>query len=348
MKRTGLIVIVLCALFACGEKKTPDVSGIKVELTAYRFDKDFFAIDTNNLLPAVRTLAQKYPWFATDFFQGIMGLPPLNDSAVSHAPQLIKQFLRDYWPVKEATDKTFAATSAIENSVKRGLQFVKYYFPGYKAPTRLVFFIGPMDAIDEGSLGIYGDAINPEEWLGVGLQLHLGKDFPLYTSDIGRSLYPAYISRRFTPETIPVNLMKNIIDDIYPQKLAGKTLIEQMVEKGKRLYVLDKLMPETPDTLKIGYTGSQLKGCLTNEGKIWNFFLVNSLLMNNEPDLIKSYMGDGPYTQEFGEGSPGYIGLFVGWQIVKKYMEKHPDMKLPDLLQIPAMDIYQQSKYKPK
>lgn len=347
MKRTALIAIVLCTLLACGGKKTPDVSGIKVELTTYRFDKDFFAIDTNNLLPAVRQMAQKYPWFITDYFQGIMGLPSLTDSNATHAPQLIKQFLHDYRPVKEAVDKTFPSTSAYEADIKRGLQFVKYYFPEYKTPERVIFYIGPMDALYQASLGSYGDAIT-NGGLAVGLQLHLGKDFDLYTSEMGRSLYPAYISRRFTPEYIPVNCMKNVIDDIYPEKLAGKTLVEQMVEKGKRLYVLDHLMPETHDTLKIGYTDLQLKGCYSNEGRIWNFFLVNSLLLNNDPDILKNYMGEAPQTQELGAGSPGYIGLFTGWQIVKKYMDKHSDMKLSALLQVPAMEIYQESKYKPK
>lgn len=59
-------------------------------------------------------------------------------------------------------------------------------------------------------------------------------------------------------------------------------------------------------------------------------------------------MGDAPKTEELGEGSPGYIGLFTGWQIVKKYMDKHADLKLPELLQTPPMKIFEESKYKPK
>ncbi|WP_315818321.1 hypothetical protein [Paraflavitalea speifideaquila] len=296
-------------------------------------------------MPSLQKLGQQYPHFMTDYFQNILGLPPFSSDG-DQATQLVKQFLRDYKPIQAAVSKTFPDTRSIEKEVKKGLQFVKYYFPEYKAPTRLIFYIGPMDALYQASLGSYGDAIT-NNGLAVGLQLHLGKDFELYTSEMGRALYPAYISRRFTPEYIPVNCIKNVIDDIYPEKTMGKTLVEQMVEKGKRMYVLDKLMPGTPDTLKIGYTDRQLKGCFANEGKIWNFFLVNSLLMNNEPAILKNYMSDAPFTQELGEGSPGYIGLFTGWQMVKKYMDKHPVIKLSALLNIPPMDIYQQSKYKP-
>jgi len=346
MKKTGFLALVVCFLMACGDNKAPDVSNVKVTLNEERFDKDFFAIDTNRLMPSLQKLSKQYPHFMTDYFQNILGLPPFSSEG-DQASQLLKQFYRDYQPVKEAVFKVFRSTTAYESEVKKSLQYVKYYFPEYKTPERLIFYIGPMDAFYQASLGGYGDAITPAG-LAVGLQLHLGSNHEIYTSELGRSLYPAYISRRFTPEYIPVNCIKNVVDDIYPEKIAGKTLIEQMIEKGKRLYVLDKLMPNTPDTLKIGYTKKQLEGCYASEGRIWNFFLVNSLLLNNDPSNTKNFLGEGPNTQEFGEGSPGFIGLFVGWQIVKKYMEKHGDLSLPALLQTPAMNIYQESKYKPK
>jgi hypothetical protein len=346
MKKACFIALLLCTLFACRNNDTPDVSGIKVDLTVHRLDKDFFTVDTNQLMPSLQRLGQQYPFFLTDYFQNILGLPPLADPN-SEALPLLKQFIRDYQPIRESVASTFANTSNIEAAVKQGLQFTKYYFPNYKTPSRLIFYIGPMDAYYQASLGGYADVIT-EGGIAVGLQLHLGSDYPLYNSQMGQQLYPTYISRRFTPAYIPVNCIKNVIDDLYPEKIANKVLVEQMVEKGKRLYILDKLMPTTPDTLKIGYTDKQLKGCYDNEGKIWSFFLTNSMLMSNDPSLVKNYMGDAPNTQELGPVSPGYIGLFVGWQIVKKYMSQHKEMKLPELLNVPAMKLFEESKYKPK
>ena len=61
-----------------------------------------------------------------------------------------------------------------------------------------------------------------------------------------------------------------------------------MVDKGKRLYILDKLLPQTPDSLKIGYTANQLKGADKNEGLIWNFFVENNLLYETDGQKIKS------------------------------------------------------------
>jgi len=346
MKKGTLFIALLLLLFGCGRKRAvPDVSQIQVELKWQHFEQDFFAIDTNAIVPAIARLRQQYPVFADDFLRNILGLPPLD--SVPEANGAIRQFLSSYRAIKDSADKVFSNVQPIQDEVKRGLQFLKYYFPEYHAPTRLISFIGPMDAYYEGSLGGYGDIITGDA-LAVGLQLHLGKNFSLYTSEMGQGLYPSYISSRFEPAYIPVNCMKNCIDDLFPEHNRGKSLLDQMVDKGKRLYVLDMLLPTTADSLKIGYTGSQLEDCYKNEGLIWNFYLQNNLLYDTDPDRIKNYVGDGPKTDELGEGSPGFIVLFSGWQMVKKYMDTHPEVSLKELMNKDGRSILNDSHYKPK
>jgi len=92
----------------------------------------------------------------------------------------------------------------------------------------------------------------------------------------------------------------------------------------------------------------QLKDSYANEAVIWDFFLNNDLLNNTDQDIIKNYIGESPKTQELGEGSPGNIGSFSGWQIVKKYMEKNSKTSLKELMKMNAREIYNQSKYKPR
>jgi hypothetical protein len=347
MKQVILLLIISVLIFpGCKQGDGPDVSGIKVDLQVDRFEKDFFAVDTSQLYPSLMTLARKYPAFLPDFLTNIMGLPPVRDTSMMELAA-IKGFLRDYRPVYDSSQRLFRSTDDIESELEDALKHVRYYFPEYKLPTRVTTFIGPMDALFQGSVASYGDAIT-QSGLAVGLQLHMGANYSLYTSEMGQSLYPRYISKRFTPETIPVNAIKNIIDDLYPDQSASKTLVEQMVEKGKRLYLLDRFMPSTPDTLKTGYTAAQLKGCEENEGLIWSFFLTNSLVYNNDPSVIKSYIGDAPNTAELGDGSPGYIGLFVGWKIVEKFMEKNKEMKLQELMTMDAKEVFEESRYRPK
>jgi hypothetical protein len=120
-----------------------------------------------------------------------------------------------------------------------------------------------------------------------------------------------------------------------------------MIEQGRRLYVLDMLLPKTADSVKTGYRQSQLDQCFDNEKTIWAYFVQGNLLFEREPSVISPYVTDGPKTPELSEASPGNIGTFSGWQIVKKWMDAHPKTSLETLMQTPTMTIFNDAGYKP-
>lgn len=341
----NLLLAGILLLASCSSDNTPDVSHIEAPLNLHRFEQDFFQMDTNQLSTSITQLQQKYPEFLGDYLFGILGLN--SNSSDEAMLQLIKKFISDYGPVYQDTQKAYPDFKTYQKQIQDGLKYVKYYFPQYEVPEDLITFIGPMDAFFEGGTSIYGDIIT-QSGLGIGLQLHLGADYHMYHSEMGLSLYPAYLSRRYTAEQIHVNALKNIVDDIYPGQKAKTNLISQMVEKGKKLYLLDLFLPHTSDTSKLGYTEKQLQGCYANEGLIWNFFIKNELLYVQDFNRIRSYVNEGPNTPELGEGSPGYIGLFVGRQIVKKFMSQFPDTSLEEMLKMDPEDLFLKSKYKPK
>lgn len=122
-----------------------------------------------------------------------------------------------------------------------------------------------------------------------------------------------------------------------------------MVEKGKQWWLLDKFLPRTPDSLKTGYTAMQLKWCSENEGLIWSGIVRNEDLNSLSPAVIQTYIGEGPFTQGFSqEYSPGNLGQWIGWQIIKKLVAKNPDLKPEEVMQMPARKILEEAKYKPK
>ncbi len=333
MKQPLFLFCLVLTLFACkGKKDTPDVSAIPVTLVTQRFEKDLFTLDTLNINAGLQALNARHPGFTQDFLFNILGSSP--GSVTGELPG----FINSYSSLYKASLEKFRDFNTIEAGVKRGLQFVKYYFPSYKVPGRLISFIGPINS--------YGNIITPNA-LAVGLQLYMGKDFPMYLSEAGQQMYPQYISRRFEPAYIPVNCMKNIIDDMYPAAGMGAPLIEQMIESGKRLYVLDRLLPETADSLKTGYTQRQLDGSYASEKNIWSFFVQNDLLYKTDPNFTRDYMTDGPNTQALGKESPGNIGQFIGMQIVQKWMQKNKELSLDVLMKTPARKIFEEAKYKP-
>lgn len=328
-----IALFLLLSLGACNTNDDePDVSRIKLQLTQHHFERDFFAIDTNQLEQSIAALDKKYPDFTTVFLSNILALMPQTEIAD------LKSFYRAYLPLYKQSNGIFKEQEKQIQKIEQGLKYVKHYFPTYRLPLKLISFIGPINSFG---------SILTEDAIAIGLQLFMGKDHPIYTSEEGQALYPAFISRKFEPAYIPVSTMNNIVLDIYPEQMSGKPLIAQMIELGKRMYVVDHLLPQLSDTLITGYSSKQLDACLNNEKNIWSFFIQNDLLYKSDPLLVREYITDGPFTQAFGKESPGNIGQFLGWQIVKKWMNKNKQSTFDALMKKDPVQLFEEAKYKP-
>lgn len=338
MKKFVLISGLAFLLFSCGSKKKgPDVSKIKVDLPIERFDQIFFSMDTNHLKMGLQKTAAAFPDFYIDFMQQVLGIDA-HDSSTA-AMQRVKVFLKDYQPIESSILETFKNTDGLKKELITAFQYVKYYFPNYKTG-KLILFTGPFDA---------PGVATTRTGLAVGLQQFAGKDFPAYLDKAFQEMFPSYISRRFSKEYITANCMKAVVEDLFPDKSKGLPLIEQMIEKGKQWYLLDKFLPNTPDTLKTGYTRQQLEWCKEYEGLIWSYIVKNEDLNSINPEIIQNYIGEAPFTQGLSqEQSPGNIGQWVGWQIVKKFVSKNSGWSPEKIMNTPAREILNVAKYKPK
>jgi hypothetical protein len=226
---------------------------------------------------------------------------------------------------------------------------VKYYFPQYKTPKHITTVVGPVDALAQSSTGYTPNFLGPD-FLGISLQFYLGPQFSIYNDPYFiENVAPAYRSRRFSKEYIIADGMQLIVDDLFPNKSAGKPLIEQMIERGKQWWLLDQFLPTTPDSVKTGYTKNQLDWCSSNEGLIWSYIIKNEDLRSVNPVTIQTYIGESPFTQGFSpEQSPGNIGQWIGWKIVKKFANNHSGMKPEEVMSTSATNILDGAKYKPK
>jgi hypothetical protein len=345
MRRFLAYLSFLSLLLACNNgSNTPDVSRIKVDLEVQRFENDFFSIDTNNVSPGLQSLYKKYPSFTPVFFGGVLGLP---DSAA-----IIQNEARRFISLNRAiyveAERRYKDFGEIRSELEKNFKFVKYYFPAYALP-KIITLVGPIDAMAKMENGDYSTDFLGRDFLGISLQFYLGKDFSIYHAQyFVDNVAPQYRSRRFEKEYIAADAMKLIVDDLFPDRSTGKPLIEQMIEKGKQWWLLDKLLPTTADSLKTGYTQKQLKWCRENEGLIWNYFVTSENLESIEPDVIQNYIGESPTTQGMPQSSPGNIGQWVGWQIVKKFAAENSSLKPAEIMNTPARKILLEAKYKPK
>lgn len=330
------ILALTILLFSCNNKNNkPDVSDIKVDFKLERFEQSFFQIDTNHLANGLNQVYKQFPNFLPFYIEQILRLP----SADTVAYPAIKQIIGSYAPINDSLQKKYSNLNWLKEDLTKGFKYVKYYYPSYKIPN-VITFIGTFDAP-----GI----VLTQRYLGIGLHQYAGKDFSVYKTPQLQEVYPEYISRRFDKEYMVSNSMKAIVDDAYPDSSTGRPLIEQMIEKGKQWYLLDHFLPDTPDSLKTGYTKKQLNWVKENEGNIWGYFTANVDIYTVDPGIIQDYIGEGPFTRGMPENaSPGNIGQWVGWQIVKTFAEKKPELSVQQILSTPAKTIFQEAKYKPK
>ena len=337
MKLTTVLLSLIFFFSCSNDSNRPDVSNIKVEVPIERFDKSLFGLDTNNLSNGLHELMKNHPDFYVDFMQQILGVSGSDTNQLTL--DVTKRFIGGYFPIYQELNKKYNDAGSIQNDLQHAFQYVKYYFPEYKTG-KAILFIGPLDAP--------GVALT-QSGIAIGLHQFGGKDFPAYKSMEAQQLFPEYISRRFEAQYIPANCMKAVVDEIYPDKSVGKGLIGQMIEKGKQWWLLDKFLPATPDSIKTGYTKQQLKWCEVNEGLIWNEIITTQKdLYTKDPMSIQNYIGEAPFTQSMSPASPGNIGQWVGWQIVKKFAEKNSSMNVTSILQADTRKILEEAKYKPK
>jgi hypothetical protein len=344
MKNFFIVFSIAVLLAACSnDDNTPDVSNIKVEVSVERFDKDFFSIDTVGVEKGLRGLELKYPTVYRIFIQNILGL---NDSSLDKG---VINFIGQNKFIADAADKEFKNTDELKKDFEKAFQYIKYYFPNYKIP-KIVTIVGPPDALAQTSTGEQTPNFIGPDFLGLSLQFYLGNDFSLYKDEFFiTNIAPEYRSRRFDKKYMVSDAMKLIADDIYPDRSGAKGLIEQMIEKGKQWWLLEKFLPKAPDSIKTGFTKHQLNWCKENEGLIWNDIITTEKdLYTRDPRTLQNYIGEGPFTQSLGPASPGNIGQWIGWRIVKKFADKNSSMPVSDILKTDARKIFEQTKYKPK
>ena len=129
--RIVFVFLIACSLlFSCNSSdNTPDVSGIKVELSSRRFEQDLFKLDTANFTTNFDQLLAKYPSFGENYLSAILNADPKwsADSAADY----VTGFITAYKPVYDSAQKVFKDFTSYEKEIKQALQFVKHYFPAY-------------------------------------------------------------------------------------------------------------------------------------------------------------------------------------------------------------------------
>ncbi len=320
----------------CGNKDAVDISNIKVDLQPVRFDKEFAALDTNNLQTDLKKLYNKHTWFTNLFTEYLTGWGKYNDTALA-VQNGARHFLtyKDYINLQKTVSEKFSNTSKIDAEISTLIKHVKYYDKAYKTP-KLYYFVS--------GLNLYS-AITYDTLIGIGLDMFLGKDYPFYPS----VQMPQYQINLCEPKYIPIKMASAIYQEKHEFNPAGKNLLALIIERGKEIYYLSKVLPQTPIADLLGYNEAQYAWMKKNEGLCWNFFITQQLLYANEFQKVVPYVTEGPSAPGLPMESPGSVGSYIGFEMVSKYAAKQKNLSLLKLInkQEDPQNFLQDSGYKP-
>ena len=304
-----------------------DVSEMEIpNFTIDRYEKDLFDIDTLNFLKGIKKIQNRYHVF--------LGAENLNESDVQPLynyvtnPELIS--------LHKNIDQNYPDIQFLEKELKTAFQYHLHYYPNIRLPLVFTYLSG---------LYFEQPIQLSEEAMIIGLDLYLGVDFDAYkTHGI-----PVYKSSRMTPEHISIDCVKELANIHLYENRTPKNFLDEIIENAKTLYFLDAMLPQKEDHLKIGFTENQLQWCIENESNIWAFFIDKQILYSADYEITRKFVQDGPFTLAFSKEAPAGIGNWIGWQIIRSYMNNNKDISLNELMtENNAQKILKNSGYKPK
>lgn len=233
----------------------------------------------------------------------------------------------------QQTQAEFGDASALSDGLSEAFTNIRRAFPDFKPPrvvTMVTGFMGP-DLLVTDSLVI------------IGIDYFAGPNAKYRPTG---EEFPQYVLRRYQPPYIVPAIVRLIARRYNASNQADQTLLADMVYNGKSLVFTRTMLPETPDSLLIGYSDRQLTETFNAQGLIWGHFIDNQLLYTTNGETKLRYVGERPFTAEIGNRCPGRIGEWLGWRIVSRYFDEKK-RSINDLMaETDARRLFEQSGYK--
>lgn len=312
------VLIILPLFFSCNDsdKVAEDIAKVEVDLDIVRFDREFAKAETSD----IPELKVEFPYLFPEQYTDSVWEAKLTDTLQIELLDEVGKAFPDFKEESEDLERLF--------------QHIKYYFPNTSVPKVITL---------TSDVQYQNRVILADSLLLIGLDNYLGKEHKFYG---GIDKYIASgLDKKYLVSDVASAFSNRLVA---PSN--DRTFLAQMIRYGKELYLKDKLIPFENEAVRIGYTEDQMDWAYANEEQIWRYFIEREYLYSTDNKLGPRFLDPAPFSKfqlELDNESPGRLGRFIGWQIVRAFMERNT-IELRQLLNIPAEEIFKKSNYKPK
>ena len=329
-----LFIACLMALTACQKGRTyfpKDIEAQQVEIV--RFDKALLNVHEASIAQDIKVLYDEYPTFMPLWVEEILGIPAADTAYLEQAlPEFLNDTIYGFKATNAKEQAVFADVKDIEKGLSKAFSRIQYLYPETEIPSIYLFISGFQTPI------YFGD-----ELIGIGGDMYLGSDYEYYN----RVVYE-YQKQTMRKECIPVDVVSAFLFRTLPYTSSKSRLLDQMMYRGKVMYLVAQLFDELPGYEVMGWTKEQWNWCVKNERAIWHLVMDKRDLFKTESLILTGYLNDGPFTSEVSQDAPGRLGIWLGWRIAESYMEHNKEITLQELMAEPdAQKILEESYYKP-
>mgnify|MGYP001213558025 CR=1 FL=1 len=321
---------------ACTEAGHTDVpiDDVPLHVEIGRLDQDLFHAAPDSMQAMSRKAYADYGEFYRIYIEDILQGAPIEDPRLT---LVLGRFVNDadWSSTQHAVDSVLGDLEPQRVQFEDAFKRLKTLFPDSLTPQIITFNSG-------FNYGIYPT----DSVLGVGTEWFIGKDHPVI-GYLAPDAFPQYVKDRMQPEMLVPSAVKGWLLVHYTKDIGGADLLTNLVEVGKVLALLDRLLPDTDPALKFAFSKEQLAWCEANEFSIWKDIISKDQLYSKKTEDIGRLMNDGPFTSGFPRESPGHIGEWLGYRMVTSYMKDNPKLTFEQLLALDDPKVILKS-YKPR
>lgn len=233
--------------------------------------------------------------------------------------------------LEQEKEKLWEELPIHEKAINKAFQYLSYHFGDSILPKQ-VFYINKL----------FSQINCSNQSISVGLENYISPESTVIRSIPSEEFYQwqkdrmdiQYLERDILMAWIQVHLFN---------EMDGK-LAEHIIQAGKILYVLNASFPKAEPNYILRYTKEQYDWTEKNEANIWSYMVSEQMLFKSDASYKTNFLNEGPTTVGLSPDAPDRIGQYIGYKIVKGYMDKNKSLSLRELLSTEYNSILQTYK----
>ncbi|MDE7153600.1 MAG: hypothetical protein K2O00_04035 [Muribaculaceae bacterium] len=292
----------MMSLAACKGGKTESVTEAEplqmIRVDSYLLENDSVVV-TDSLLPAVQ------------FIDYLVNRSVTGDSSALTTYRESKSFQVFARDVKErfvAQDSVEKVLGAVDRNMKeltgKGIGKIYGLVNPYNVPV-----------------------VTTDSTVMIGLNHYLGEDYDGYRG------FENYRVRAKRAAHLPYDVTEARLVADYPMEEAPDgTLLNEMLYWGAVVNIMNQVIPQSSLSETLNLAPGEEEWLKSNTSNIWNAMIERQLLYSTNDDVADRLLYPAPKSFVINNEAPGMTGRYIGYLIVRSYLDKHPELTAADML----------------